>query len=89
MTPGPAIREIFLAVVLVAFGLIGLPPLILLVGQVLIGDYAQGLPGFYEALAGALAGGHVFAWLLVLSPYLTVQLIRGWNRLGPRQSGVK
>jgi len=76
MTVPRSIREALLAVSLLAFGLICLPVLIYVVGQRLIGEYEAGLAGFYDAIGSALAGGSPFAWLLILSPYISIQLIR-------------
>jgi hypothetical protein len=70
------LKETVLALALLAFGLICLPALIYLVGQQLVGEYADGLVGLYEAIGGALFQGNWFAWILVLSPYITVQLLR-------------
>ena len=65
-----------IALGLVAFGLIGFPAIIFVVGQRLIGDYEAGLLGYYESLANALASGNPFAWILIFSPYLGIQLFR-------------
>ena len=58
-------------------GLLLLPLAIFLVGDVVFGDYeGDGYGQFFESLIGRLAGGERFAWFLVLSPYLVVQLLR-------------
>jgi hypothetical protein len=59
-----------------ALGLIGLPAMVYLVGQLLVGEYEAGLAGFYEAIGAALVQGRWYAWLLVLSPYIVIQLLR-------------
>ena len=74
-------RELTIAAALLAFGLIVLPIAIYVVGQQLIGEY--------DTDAGWLAlAEHIWidflslratAWILVLGPYVTVQLIR-WTR---------
>ena len=69
-------REILLALALLAFGLIVLPALVYIVGQLIIGAYDDGLMGLYGAIAESLTAGNAFAWLLVLAPYLCIQLIR-------------
>lgn len=82
-----AVREILLALGLVAFGLIILPALIYLVGQRVVGEYPAGIGGLYAALGDALLAGNVFTWILVWSPYLTVVLIRVFLALrAPRQT---
>ena len=76
MKPPRLMKESLIALGLVAFGLIVFPAIIFMVGQQLIGDYEAGLSGYYEAIADALLGGNPFAWVLILSPYLGIQLIR-------------
>lgn len=71
-----SIRETVIALGLVAFGLLALPALVFAVGQRIIGDYEQGMGGFYEAIGMAVASGRPFAWLLILSPLIVVQLLR-------------
>lgn len=76
-------KEALLALALLAFGLFCLPALVYLVGQRIIGPYeGGGLYGFYEAIGFSLAAGRPAAWLLALSPYLVVQLVRfgAWLR---------
>jgi hypothetical protein len=82
-----AVREVLLALGLVAFGLIVLPALVYLVGQRVVGEYPDGLGSLYAALGDALIAGNVFAWVLVFSPYLSVVLIRLFLALrAPRQT---
>ena len=69
-------KEAVLVLAGLAIGLIGLPALVYLVGQVLVGEYEAGLTGFYEAIGAALVEGEWYAWLLVLSPYIGIQLLR-------------
>ena len=76
MKPPRTVKETLLALALLAFGLFCLPALIFLVGQQLVGEYENGLLGLYEAIADALIAGNGFAWTLIFSPYITVQLIR-------------
>ena len=76
MKPPRTLKEALLALSLLAFGLICLPGLIFYVGQLVVGEYETGILGLYEATGSALAGGDPFAWFLVLSPYLIVQLWR-------------
>ncbi len=75
------LRETLLALVLLAVGLFALPAAVYLVGQEIIGPYEAGLAGFYDAIGNALIAGNPYAWILVLSPYLSVQLLRLLLRL--------
>lgn len=79
------LKEAFLALALIAVGLFLLPAMIYLVGQLLVGEYDGGMGAFYLALADSLSTGNAFAWLLIASPYLIVQLLRLWLRLGRRR----
>jgi hypothetical protein len=81
-------KEIFIALVLLAVGIFGLPALIFTVGQVLIGEYDAGIQGLYEAIGEALVAGRGYAWLMVLSPYLSVQLFRVWLWLRRQRRSV-
>jgi len=76
MKPPRTVKELLLALALLLCGLVCLPPLIFIVGQQLVGEYENGLLGLYEAITDALVDGSVFAWILILWPYLTVQLFR-------------
>lgn len=69
-------REALLAIGLIAFGLIVLPALVYVVGQRVVGEYSDGMAGLYAAIGDALVGGNFFAWILILSPYLCILLIR-------------
>jgi hypothetical protein len=76
-------REISVAAAALGFGIIVLPFAIYFVGQRLLGEY--------RADAGAMALAEIIwldllslsapAWILVLSPYATVQLLRWVKRL--------
>lgn len=88
MKPPRALKETVLALGLVVFGLVCLPALIYLVGQVIIGEYEAGLLGLYAAIGNALAAGNRYAWLLIASPYIVVQLIRFWLWLRHQRHGV-
>jgi hypothetical protein len=88
MKPPRTLKEALLAVGLLAFGLLCLPALIYVVGQRLVGAYPNGLAGLYEAIADALLTGNGFAWTLILSPLLVVQLSRLWLWLRRRRPGV-
>lgn len=78
-----ALRELLLALGSLAFGLVALPGLVYLVGQRLVGDYPGGVAGLYAAIGDALISGNLFALILVLSPYLCIQLVRLCFRLRP------
>jgi hypothetical protein len=75
-------RETAIAAGLLAFGLLALPFAIYLVGQQLLGDYAQGAGALAlaESIWLDLLALRLPAWLLVLSPYLLVQLARAVRR---------
>lgn len=73
----PVVRETVVFVGLLLAGLLLLPVAIFLVGDIVFGDYeGDGYGQFFEAILVRLAGGDRFAWFLILSPYLVVQLFR-------------
>lgn len=72
-------RELLLAGILIPAGLFFVPMAIFFTGQTLLGSYSedgQGIGHLYGDIFGDLAAGSLFAWLLVLSPWLGVQLLR-------------
>lgn len=78
-------REAGIAAGLLAFGLLVLPFAIYLVGGRVLGDYAgAGALGLAESIWLDLASLYPLTWLLVLSPYIVVQLARAvrhvWRR---------
>jgi hypothetical protein len=79
-------REATIAAAMIGFGLLVLPFAVYVVGARLIGDYgAEGANGGPMALAEAiwldLLSLRLPAWTLVLSPYITVQLVRSVRRV--------
>jgi hypothetical protein len=74
-------RELSIAAAALGFGLIVLPFAIYFVGQRLLGEYRAdaGAMALAEAIWLDLLSLSAPAWVLVLSPYLTVQLLR-WVR---------
>ena len=70
--------EVWLALGLVAFGLIALPALIYFTGTLLLGAYGGGkhVGSFYGDFFSDLAGGSARAWALALGPLVLVQLTR-------------
>jgi hypothetical protein len=76
-------REISIAAATLGFGLIALPFAIYFVGQRLLGEYRAdaGAMALAEAIWLDLLSLSVPAWILVLSPYATVQLLRWVKRL--------
>lgn len=76
-------REVTIAAVTVGFGLLVLPFAIYLVGERLLGEYATdtGAVALAETIWLDLLALRLSAWILVLSPYVTVQLARGVRRL--------
>lgn len=80
-------RETALFVGLFFTGLILLPLAIWWVGGTLFGEYGgPGYQGFYSTLSAKIRDGDAVAWFLVLSPYLSIAVIRlaawGWRRVG-------
>ena len=70
-------NEAILAGLMLAFGLFILPVAIYFVGQQIIGEYeGGGVVGLVLELWSALVRADAVAWILVLSPYLVVQLLR-------------
>jgi hypothetical protein len=88
--PGDAImhwlrREAILLGAFGGFGLLVLPALVYLVGQRLLGEYRPeaSMATFYADLYSHLAGFSIWAWLLVLGPWLAVAFLRLlWLPLG-------
>jgi hypothetical protein len=80
-------REVSLAAGLLAFGLLALPFAVYLVGQRLLGEYGDGLGPFAlaETIWLDLLALRLPAWVLVLSPYLAIQLARGVRRIWRRK----
>lgn len=81
-------KELTAAVVLLIFGVAVLPALIYLVGVIIIGPYEGdgGIGGLYGSLLRALGEPQAAAWLLILSPYAVVQLLRAALLLRPRKT---
>jgi len=72
-------RELILAGLLVPVGLFILPVAIYFTGQTLLGSYSedgQGLTRLYGDIFSDLGRGFLPAWILVLSPWLGVQILR-------------
>ena len=72
-------RELIVLGVLAAIGFLLLPMAVYLVGQQILGDYStdgRGIWSLYGHVYGDLASGSMWAWLLCLSPWLTVTLVR-------------
>ena len=76
--PSALKRELIVAGVLLAIGLLALPVAVYVVGQEIIGDYASeaGLFGLLGRIWSDFLSLQPGAWLLVLSPYAVVQLLR-------------
>jgi hypothetical protein len=71
-------KEITLAGILLGFGAGVLPALVYFVGARVVGEYEgeNGLATFYGALFDGIGALQFAPWLLVLSPYLAIQLLR-------------
>jgi hypothetical protein len=80
-------REVTIAAALLAFGLLVLPFVVYFVGQQILGDYGDGLGALAlaESVWVDLLSFRLAAWVLVLSPYLTIQLARGVRRIWRRK----
>jgi hypothetical protein len=81
-------REVAIAAGFLAFGLIALPFAVYLVGQQMLGEYGDGLGSLAlaESIWLDLLSLRLPAWILVLSPYLTIQLARGVRRIWRRKA---
>ncbi len=76
-------RELVIAVALFGFGFLLLPFAIYWVGSALIGEYAPDASGLTlaERIWNDLLALEPFAWLLALSPYLVVLMVRLLRRV--------
>ena len=79
-------RELLLALWLVGFGLLALPPSVYWVGQQVVGEYTgeNGVWGLTLDLWSGVVSANPTALLLVLSPYLIIQTLRLSRRLRRR-----
>ncbi len=72
-----AIREGWLFLGCLGFGLLILPIAIYLVGKAIFGAYGGGdFLTFYTDIHGDIRDGELVVWFLVLSPYLIWQTLR-------------
>jgi hypothetical protein len=71
-------RELTILVILLAFGLFIVPPLIWAVGRGMLGNYADGGPFalLVDFFNGLKSGSPVY-WGVAIGPYLFVMLLRG------------
>lgn len=71
-------RELLLFACLAGFGLLVLPALVYAVGVFLLGEYRPGatVGSFYADLYAELFAPALWAWLLVLGPWLGIQWLR-------------
>lgn len=77
-------RELAIGAAFLGVGLFVLPAAIYLVGSRIFGEYStdgSGMMALAEQIWLDLAAVRPFAWLLVLSPYVVIQLARGVRRL--------
>ena len=88
MKPPRTVKETLLAFVLFALGFFVLPAFVYFVGLRVVGDYEAGLLAFYQSIGDALMSGNPFAWLLVLSPLLSIELARFWLWVRRQRPGV-
>lgn len=71
-------RELLLFACLAGFGLLVLPALVYAVGVFLLGEYRPGatVGSFYADFYAELVVPALWAWLLVLGPWLGIQWLR-------------
>lgn len=83
-------KEWLIAGSLLCFGLLALPVLVYWVGIRVVGEYSpeSGLWDLAWHIWSDLAAGSLLAWILVLSPYLIVQLLRLGSNRWRRRTGV-
>ena len=74
-------REAAIAAGSVVFGLIALPFAVYVVGQRLLGDHDPGPLGLAEAIWRDFLSLRLPAWILVLCPYIMIQLVRFARRV--------
>ena len=85
------LRETALLLGLVFVGLVLLPIVIYWTGPLVLGEYGgDGFADFFRSLGARIRDGEAAAWLLVLAPYLGVQVLRltwfAWRSGGPAAS---
>lgn len=80
-------REVAIGSGSLAFGLFVLPLAIYVVGQRLIGEYGEdlGMLDLAEAIWSDFLALRPTTWILVLSPYVIVQLLRLVRRVWRRE----
>ena len=84
-------KELLLAAALLSCGLLLLPVAVYWVGGRVVGEYSaeSGVWGLIWDIWSDLAAGSVLAWILVVSPYLLIQLLRVARALWRRKPGVR
>ena len=80
-------KEAAILAVTLFCGFVLLPVAIWFVGGLVFGAYGgSGYGDFFGSLADKIRSGNVVAWFLVLSPWLTIQIVRvavaGWRHAG-------
>jgi hypothetical protein len=83
-------KELLIAVALLGFGLFPLPALVYWVGARVVGEYPEegGLWALIGHIWSDLASGNPLAWILVVSPYLIIQLLRVARAIWRRNADV-
>ena len=83
-------KELLLAATLLSCGLLPLPVVVYWVGSRVVGEYSaeSGLWGLIWNVWTDFATGSVLAWILVVSPYLLIQLLRVSRALWRHKPGV-
>jgi hypothetical protein len=80
-------RELWIAAGALLTGLVAMPLLIYLAGQLALGPYASGSGGLGRFLRDfylGLLGGSPAVWWVVMGPYLFLGLLRGALRVSRR-----
>jgi hypothetical protein len=80
-------REVAIAAGLLAFGVLALPFAVYLVGERMLGEYGEGAGALdlAESIWLDLVALRPAAWILVLSPYIVIQLARVVRRIWRRK----
>ena len=83
-------NELLLAAALLSCGLLPLPMVVYWVGSRVVGEYSteSGVWDLIWDIWSDLAAGSVLAWILVVSPYLLIQLLRVGRALWRHKSDV-
>lgn len=83
-------RELLVLAIAMAFGLLLLPWLIFLVGQLILGPYSAGGAGrFFADYFVGLAHGTLVFWIVACGPFFFVSAVRLLWSLRPARNGTE